>query len=102
MKTQLQMTIYLNEADRLGEYPLFEEVLRRLMSAHVSGATVIRAWMGFGSHAFVHRKGLFGVSDDHPIVILTVDEADKIRAVVPVLKGIAPDSLITLHPVESA
>ncbi|MCX7603170.1 MAG: DUF190 domain-containing protein, partial [Bryobacteraceae bacterium] len=67
MKTQLQMTIYLNEADRFGDFPLYEELLRRLFHAHVAGATVMKAWMGFGRHAFVHRQGLFGVSDDHPI-----------------------------------
>lgn len=102
MTRQLQMTIYLNEADRLGDVPLHEELLRRLFHAHISGATVLRAWMGFGRHAFVHRRGLFGVSDDRPVAIIAIDAPDRIRALVPMLKQIAPETLITLHEVEVA
>ncbi len=67
MKRQLQMTVYLNEADRLGDFPLHEELLRRIFHEHAPGATVFRGWMGFGRHASLHRQGLFGVSDDHPM-----------------------------------
>lgn len=100
MTKQLQMTIYLNQADQLGDYPLYEEVLRRLFHAHAPGATVFRAWMGFGRHAFVHRQGLFGVSDDHPIAIVSIGEPDKIGALLPLVKEIAPESVITLTEVE--
>lgn len=102
MSTQLQMTIYVNESDRLGDFPLYEEVLRRLFHAHALGATVFRAWMGFGRHAFVHRQGLFGVSDDHPIAIVTIGEPDKIRSLLPLVKEIAPESVVTLEEVEVA
>lgn len=102
MNKQLQMSIYLNEADRLGDFPLYEELLRRLFHAHAPGATVFRGWMGFGRHSFVHRQGLFGVSDDHPIAILAIGEPDRIRALLPLVKEIAPESLVTLHEVEVA
>lgn len=100
MNRQLQMTIYLNEADRLGDFPLHEELLRRLFHGHAPGATVFRGWMGFGRHAFVHRQGLFGVSDDHPVAIVVIGEPEQIRTLLARVREIAPDTLVTLHEVE--
>lgn len=100
MSKHLQMTIYLNEADRLGDFPLHEELLRRLFHHHAPGATVYRGWMGFGRHAFVHRQGLFGVSDDHPVAIVVIGEPELIRMLLSRVKETAPESLITLHEVE--
>ena len=97
---KLQITIYLNEADRMGDFPLYEEVLRRLLHAHIAGATATLAWMGYGKHGLVHRRGLLGISDDHPVVITAVDDPGRIRDVLPRLKEIVPQGIITLHEVE--
>lgn len=96
----LQLTVYLNEADRMGEVPLHEEVIRRLLRRGVVGATVMRGWMGYGRRGTVHRRGLFGVSDDRPVLVTAVDEASRIRATVPELREILPDGLMTVSPVE--
>jgi PII-like signaling protein len=98
--TKLQLTIYLNETDMNGEMALHEFIVRRLLHLQIAGATVMRGVMGFGKHGQVHRKRLFGVSDDHPIVIVTVDEATRIRAVLPELKGLVREGLITCQEVE--
>lgn len=50
MTRQLQITIYLNEADRIGDVPMHEEVLRRLFHAHIAGATVFRLCNLFSEH----------------------------------------------------
>lgn len=100
---KLQLTIYLNEADRGGEdVPLHEVIVRRLLQAHVSGATVLRGVMGYGKHGKVHRTRLFGVSDDRPIVIVAVDEAERVRALLPELRTLVNEGLITIHEVEIA
>ncbi|MCS7025008.1 MAG: DUF190 domain-containing protein [Bryobacteraceae bacterium] len=102
MNKRLQLTIYLNEADRRGDLPLYEEVLRWLLHSEIAGATVFRASMGFGKHAVLHRRGLFGVSDDHPLAIVVVDEPEKIRLILPLLRGIAPEGFMTVQEVELA
>lgn len=96
----MQLSVYLNEADRMGDIPLHEEVVRRLLRFEISGATVMRGLMGYGKHGTVHRKRLFGVSDDRPIVITAIDEVTRLRAVLPELKSIVPEGLMTLTDVE--
>lgn len=98
--TKLQLTIYLNEADRIGEIPLHEDVVRRLLHFEIAGVTVTRGLMGYGKHGKVHRKRLFGVSDDRPIVITAVDDEARIRPILIELKALVHEGLITLQPVE--
>ncbi|MCZ2155791.1 MAG: DUF190 domain-containing protein [Bryobacterales bacterium] len=97
---RLQMSIYVNEADMHGDFPLHEYIVRRLLHLDFSGATVAKCVMGYGKHGKVHRKRLFGVSDDRPLVITCVDEEPRIRAALPELKLLVPEGLITLHEVE--
>jgi PII-like signaling protein len=82
--TKLQLTIYVNETDMAGDLPLYELVVRRLHHLEVAGATVTRAVMGYGKHGKVHRKRLFGVSDDRPMVIAAM----------------VPEGLMTIQQVE--
>jgi len=97
---KLQLSIYLNEADMSGEVPLHELVVRRLLHCDIAGATVHRGLMGYGKHGKVHRKRLFGVSDDRPLLITAVDVEARIRAVLPEVRSLVREGLITLHEVE--
>lgn len=97
---KMQLTIYLNEADRIGEIPLHEDVVRRLLHFEIAGATVTRGVMGYGKHGRVHRQRLFGVSDDRPIVISAVDEEWRIRPILAEIQALVVEGLITLHEVE--
>ena len=98
--TKLQLTIYVNEADTHGEMALHEFIVRRLLHLEIAGATVTRGVMGYGKHGQVHRRRLFGVSDDQPMVIVTIDEPVRIRAVLPELKTLVLEGLITCQEVE--
>ena len=97
---KLQLTIYLNESDLSGDLPLHEVIVRRLLHLEILGATVTRGLMGYGKHGKVHRKRLFGVSDDRPIVITTVDDAARLRMVLPEIKAMVSEGLITLQDVD--
>jgi hypothetical protein len=97
--TKVQVTIYLKETDMSGDMPLHEMIVRRLLHEGIAGATVLRGTMGYGRHGQVHRRRLLGVSDDHPVLILVVDEVDKIEAVLPELRTLAHGSLITIQDV---
>ena len=97
---RLQMTIYINEADISGDVPLHEAVVRRLHHADVAGAVVVRGMMGYGKHGKVHRKRLLGVSDDNPVVITAVDTEERIREVLPAVRALVKEGLITVQEVE--
>ncbi len=99
---KLQLSIYLNEADGNGELPLHEVLVRRLLYLEVAGATVTQGVMGYGRRGKVHRKRLFGVSDDRPIIITAIDQAERIRSILPELKSMLPEALITMIEVEVA
>lgn len=97
---KIQLTIYLNEADRMGDIPLHEDVVRRLLRFEISGATVTQGLMGYGKHGKVHRKRLFGVSDDRPVIITAIDDEARIRSILTELKAVVVEGLITLQEVE--
>ena len=97
MKTDIKvLLIFHDETDRFGELPLFEAIVRRLHQLDISGATVHRGIMGFGSHGKVHRKGLFGISDDRPITIYVVAAADKLEPIVPEIREMIQEGLLLL------
>jgi len=44
----------------------------------LAGATVIRGMMGYGANSMVHSAKILSISEDLPIIIEIVDNADKI------------------------
>ncbi len=94
------MVIYLADTDLWNAQPLYEAIVRRLRQAEMAGATVHHGIMGFGSHMKVHHKGLFGISDDKPVVITVVDSETKIRDVLPVIRRMMKEGLIVLLDAE--
>ena len=74
------LVILIDETDMHNDLPLYESIVRQLMHHGIAGATVQAGIMGFGAHHRVHRKRLFGISDDRPVSILVVDEEARLRA----------------------
>lgn len=42
--------------------------------------------MGFGHHMRLDHKGLFGIADDRPITIVSIDDEVRLRLVLPDLR----------------
>jgi len=94
------LVIYVDETDLWGSGSLYEAIVRRLRQLGMAGATAQAGMMGFGSHGRVHRKRLFGVSDDKPVVITVVDYETKIREVLPEIRGMVKEGLVVLLDAE--
>jgi PII-like signaling protein len=90
------LLIYVDESLRSGDAPLYEAVIRRLARMDIRGATVHAGIMGFGQHHEIHRKRLFGVSDDRPITISVADTEEKLAAVLPEIRAMIPKGLVFL------
>ncbi|MCS7023302.1 MAG: DUF190 domain-containing protein [Bryobacteraceae bacterium] len=92
------MLIFLDETDTWGESrtPLYEAIVESLLQAGVSGATVIHGVMGFGVGRLLHRKRLFGVTDERPVVIVVVDSEARLRPLLPKLRSMVAEGLIFL------
>ncbi len=94
------LTIIIDETDMLGEVPLYEALVRKLVRLELAGATVQAGIMGYGRHGKVHRKRLFGISDERPITIIVVDREVAIRAALPELRGMITEGVVMLSDVE--
>jgi PII-like signaling protein len=97
MKAPVKMlVIYVDEGDTYGTGPLHEAIIRRLRQLGISGATAVAGIMGFGAHLKVHRRRLFGVADERPVVITVVDSEPVLREALPEIRGMVREGLMLL------
>lgn len=99
MATKLQVTIFLKETDMIGDLPLYEVIVRRLLHRDIAGATVLRGIMGYGRQRHIHHQGLLGISDDHPIMVVAIDDRAKLEPLLPGVRSLAPTRLILTQEV---
>jgi uncharacterized protein len=92
--------IFVDETDTYTGLPLYEAIVKRLRQLDISGATVHTGIMGFGSHGKLHRKGLFGISDDRPVTIMVADSEENIRKVVPEIQEMVEEGLLLMVDAE--
>ena len=92
------MLILLDETSTWGEsrVPLYQAIVESLMQSGISGATVHNGIMGFGANRQLHRKRLFGVTDERPVTITVIEQEAKLRAVLPNLQGMIREGLVFL------
>ena len=94
------LTIFTDETDMWKDEKLYAAIVRVLERNKLAGATVMTGLMGYGVHRHIHRKGLFGVNDDRPAIIIAVDTEEKIRAVLPIISPMVREGLIMLQDVD--
>jgi uncharacterized protein len=100
MSTKILM-VFCDETDLWkGDERMYSAIVRKLHHHGIAGATVLRGLMGYGVHRRIHKKGLFGVSDETPIVILAIDEEKKLRHVMPILVPMVKEGVINLVDTE--
>jgi PII-like signaling protein len=94
------LLIFVNEADRWNDTPLYQALVHRLRHLKLAGATAHVGILGVGHHMRLHHKGLFGVSDDRPVTVTAVDDEDKLRGALPELRDMVQEGLILLLDAE--
>ncbi|MFC1812492.1 DUF190 domain-containing protein [Thermodesulfobacteriota bacterium] len=101
MKTiNKQVSVYINEADKWRRRPLHLEILRMLEREGLSGGTVVRAVAGFTTKDGVQTTSLVDIGGKLPLIIQFVDTEENVKRVLPVLREMAPDRLITIQAVD--
>jgi uncharacterized protein len=93
------LRIFVGESDRWEGKPLYEAIVRRAREEGLAGATVLRGLEGFGAHSRLHTTRILRLSEDLPIVIEIVDEADRIDAFLPELDAMVAEGMVTLENV---
>jgi PII-like signaling protein len=92
------LLIYIDETDTWGEsrVPLYEAIVEKLIELDIDGATVHTGIMGYGANRRLHKKRLFGVTDDRPVTISVIDGEARLRAALPALKEMVKEGILFL------
>src|SRR5262249_19860252 len=93
------LRIFIGESDQLEGKPLYEAIILKARAMGLAGATMIRGLMGFGANSRIHTAKILRLSEDLPVIIEIVDNAEKIEQLLPVLDEMVQEGLVTLEKV---
>lgn len=92
-----RVTIFVNDDTRHGMEPLWRAVFDFLVHKQVSGATVTRPLMGFGSHHHVHSPDSETTMEHLPVRIEFIDSLERVQELLPTLYDLVNDGLIEVQ-----
>jgi PII-like signaling protein len=90
------LRVFLGEADKWHDEPLYDAIVKKLRMMEIAGATVYRGILGYGAKGHQHRQGFFHVSRDMPLMVSVIDSPEKIAAAAEVIEGMLEDGLIVI------
>jgi uncharacterized protein len=93
------MRIHVGESDRWQHKPLYQAIVEVCRREGFSGVTVLRGVGGFGSSSRYHTDAILRLSQDLPVVIEVVEDAERIERILPQLDEMVDGGLITLEKV---
>ena len=94
------MRIFLGEADRWHDEPLYDAIVKRLRMLDIAGATVYRGILGYGAKGHTHKQNLLHTNRDLPIMISVVESEEKLRQAAEVAEEMLHDGLIVTSDVD--
>lgn len=98
----LEVSVFLDMDDMYQGNKMFEYLIRHLMHHNIMGASVFEAVGGYGRKHHLHHPKHFGAADEEPIMIMFIDEEERVRAVLPHIKEVVKEGLIVVKKVERA
>ena len=96
----LRLSIFVGEDDRWHHKPLYTEIVHRAHRAGLAGASVLHGIEGYGASSRIHTSRLLSLSEDLPVLVIIVDEEEKVRAFLPHLDELVTEGLVTVDPVQ--
>ncbi|MEN6603947.1 MAG: DUF190 domain-containing protein [Bryobacteraceae bacterium] len=94
------MRVFLGEADRWHDAPLYDAIVKKLMLMDIAGATVYRGILGYGAKGHQHKASFFHPMRDLPIMVSVIDTEEKISAAAQAIEEMIEDGLIVLSGAE--
>jgi PII-like signaling protein len=94
------LRIYIGEADKWHDEPLYDAIVKKLRMLDIAGATVYRGILGYGAKGHEHKKSFLHVSRDLPILLTVIDTPEKILAAAEVVEGMLEDGLLVISDVD--
>ena len=82
----MKLSIYVGDATRHGRKPMYRTIVRLLHEEGIAGATFLRGKEGYGSTRQIHTARIEFLSWNLPVVIVTVDQKERIEGIIPKVK----------------
>lgn len=95
-----QLTIFVGETDQFEHRPLYTEIVERAHAAGLAGVTVLRGIEGYGASSHIHTTRILRLSEDLPVVIVIVDQHERIEEFIPTLDALITEGLVVRDVVE--
>ena len=96
----LQGQIFIDMDEFHRSRPLHDYILHFLAEHDITGATSFKGHTGFGKNHQIKRPTELFSFDEPPMLIMFIDEDDKVRAVIEALRKEVTNAFITVHRVE--
>ncbi|HVA85781.1 MAG TPA: DUF190 domain-containing protein [Candidatus Saccharimonadales bacterium] len=95
----VRVQIYLGESEQAGKVPRYQALLEFLRKEGAAGATVVRGVAGFGAGSRIHTAAIIRLSLDLPIVLVWIDAPGRVERLLPEVRRLAGDGIITVEEV---
>jgi PII-like signaling protein len=95
-----RLTVYIGESDQHHHKPLYVEIVHRAHAAGLAGATVLRGVEGFGASRHVHTTRILSLTEDLPVVVVLVDDAERIERFAVELEELVTEGLVVIDDVQ--
>jgi uncharacterized protein len=95
----LQAQIFIDQDEFRGMQPLGEFIMAFLLEHHIAGATAFNGQFGFGKNHKIKKPNQIFSFDETPMVIIFIDQDEKVRHVLAELRKHYRGGLIVAHEV---
>ncbi len=95
----LRICVYIGEDNHYHGASLYMALLEFLKREGASGATVMRGVAGFGARSRIHTSTILTLSTDLPIIVEWVDTPERVAKLLPQVRRMVDDGLITQEEV---
>ncbi len=95
----IRLRIYLGESDTHDGHSVYVALVQEARRLNLAGATVLRGIMGYGAASRVHTARFLRLSEDLPVVVEIVDDAERIELLLPFVDRVLGEGMVTLEPV---
>lgn len=96
----LRVIIYFGESDHYEGKALHAALLEFLRREGAAGATIVRGLSGFGAHSRIHTAKIVEISFDLPLRLEWVDQLETVERLMPQVRRMVDDGLITIEEVD--
>lgn len=96
----LRVIIYIGESDHYRGKALYMALLQFLKREGAAGATVTRGLAGFGAKSRIHTATILDLSADLPIRLEWIEQPEVVERLLPQVRQMVNDGLITVEEVD--